>query len=293
MTAAAFAVIYLVWGTTFFAIKIGLESFPPFTLAALRFLSAGTIMLSIGLFARGEKLPHRGILRAAALSGFLMLSLGNGLVVSAEQWIASGAASLWIATVPIWMMALDWAFFGKKRPRTLALLGGAIGLAGVGILAASTEGGLAGHSPLPLAMLLAASFAWALGTHLQKRTGNGGSPWATAGVQLIAGGVALVIMAHANGEESFLQTATLTTRSWLAIAYLSLMGSVLAFSAYAWLVSRFEAHKAGTYALVNPVVALLVGNVLGGEPLSLALGMACLLVLAGVAMILGLFPRPK
>jgi len=280
----AFAAIYLIWGTTFLGIALVLRSLPPFASAALRFLIAGALLL-LWLRLRDPR-PLEGLpLARVALCGVLLLSGGNGLVVWAQQGVPSGIAALVIATMPAAVLVLQRVFFGHRWPQRRALAGIAIALMGVALIVTQL-GELSGAvRPLHVISLLGAVFTWALGTLLHR-----GVPparvMASAAVQMLAGGAVLGLMALPGNEWARIGLARIAPESVAALAYLIVVGSIVAQSAYLWLLGHVAPQKVATYALVNPVVAMALGAIVLGERLNALAGLAVLLVLAGVALVL-------
>jgi drug/metabolite transporter (DMT)-like permease len=280
----AFAAIYLIWGTTFLGIALVLRSLPPFASASLRFLIAGSLLL-VWVRLRDPR-PLEGLpLPRVALCGVLLLSGGNGFVVWAQQGVPSGVAALVIAAMPVAVLVLQRTLFGHRLPQWRALVGILIALAGVALIV-SQIGELAGAvRPLHVISLLGAVFCWALGTLLHR-----GVPlervMASAGVQMLAGGVVLGIMALPGGEWGRVELARVSPISVAALAYLIVFGSIVAQGSYLWLLGHVAPQKVATYALVNPVVAMALGALVLGERLNALAGVAVLLVLVGVALVL-------
>jgi drug/metabolite transporter (DMT)-like permease len=285
LVVAAFATVYLVWGSTYLAIRFAIETLPPFIMAGLRFSIAGLILLAI--VRRREPIALTGWhWFKAGLTGSLMLIGGNALVCWSEQYVASGPAALVIATVPLWLVVLDWLVFGGARPTWRIVAGLVIGLFGVFILigpsvfvggeAIDTIGGLA---------LLAACVFWAIGSLYSRRAKLPGSPFlATAAQMTIAGALLLVIGALA-GEGAALDLDRVSTKSVLALGYLIVFGAILGLTAYVWLLSVTTPARVSTYAYVNPVVALLLGYGLANEPLSSRVLLATSVILGAVILI--------
>lgn len=267
--------VYVVWGSTYLAIRFALEAYPPMFFPALRFLVAGAILFAF-LVARGAAWPTARQWRNAAVIGFLLLNVGNGAVVFAQRSVGSGLAATAVATMPLWA-ALAGGIWGQW-PARLQWLGLVIGFAGIVLL--NLDGEFAAH-PLAAGLLLAASMSWAFGSVWSRRLDLPKGPMSTACQMLIAG--ALFLMVSALRGESW-QIVT-TPKAMAAVAYLAIFGSVLAFSAYIWLVQNVSPQLATSYAYVNPVIALLLGVALAGETVTDSEGLAIALVLAGVVMI--------
>lgn len=267
--------LYIVWGSTYLAIRIGLESFPPFTMAALRFLITGAALYAF-LRWRGVKNPTLLQWRNCAVTGTLLLGFGNGLVCWAQQSVSSGLAAVAVASMPLFA-AVFGTFFGQW-PRRLELIGLLVGFAGVILL--NLGGDLAG-SRLGALALLAAAASWAFGSLWSKRQ-DMPEPMMNTAAQMLTGGAALTVLALLNGQGI---PAEPSLRAGLALAYLCVFGSIIGFSAYLYLLRTVRPALATSYAYVNPPVAVLFGALLAGERVHALdiVGMA--VILGGVAII--------
>jgi drug/metabolite transporter (DMT)-like permease len=279
---AAFAAIYLIWGSTYLAIRLGIDSFPPFLMAAVRYLSAGT-PLYLYLRFRGSPSPTGRQWRSAALAGALMLGVANGLVTWSELHVPSGLAALLIATVPFWMTLLDWVFFGGPRPTGWVVLGMLGGFAGVAVLMAPGEGQRL--DPAGGLALVAATLCWSTGTLYSRRAELPQSPLLAAAMEMLAGGLVLALVGSLAGEWSDLDLSRATLTSFLALLYLSLFGSLVAFAAFVWLLQRTSPPLISTYAFVNPVVAVFLGWLVLDEPLHTRILTAAALIVSAVVAI--------
>ncbi|MBE5650568.1 drug/metabolite exporter YedA, partial [Salmonella enterica subsp. enterica serovar Dublin] len=251
--------LYIIWGSTYFVIRIGVESWPPLMMAGVRFLSAGMLLMAF-LLLRGEKLPPLRQTINAALIGLLLLAVGNGLVTVAEhQNVPSGIAAVVVATVPLFTLCFSY-FFGIKT-RKLEWVGIAIGLAGIILL--NSGGNLSGN-PWSAILILIGSMSWAFGSVYGSRIALPVGMMAGA-IEMLAAGVVLLCAAFLSGEK----LATLPGLSgFMAVGYLALFGSIIAINAYMYLIRNVSPALATSYAYVNPVVAVLLGTGLGGERLS-------------------------
>ena len=262
----AFAAVYLIWGSTYLGIRVAVQSLPPFLLAGARSFSAGAVMLLV-LRLRGARAPSALEWRRAALAGMLMLSLGNGLVTWAEKYIPSNLAALSIAAVPSYVALLDWLRPGGTRPARRVLIGVLIGLLGMLLLLRPDPSALSTSSWLPQLALVLAGAAWATGSlyaRYQKLYPNA----AVAGAQeMLAGGGALLLVSLLRGEWHGFTPRAVTVQGWLAFAYLTVFGSMVAFSAFSWLVGNTTPARVSTTAYVNPAVAVVLGWLVLGEPL--------------------------
>ncbi|ELY4673241.1 drug/metabolite exporter YedA [Cronobacter muytjensii] len=273
LLGALFA-LYIIWGSTYFAIAVGVKSWPPFLMAGVRFLCAGVLLLSVLLLA-GHKLPARRPMLNAALIGVLLLAVGNGFVTVAEhQHVPSGIAAVMVATVPLFALVFS-RFFGIQT-RKLEWLGVAIGLAGIVLL--NSGGNLSGN-PWGALLILIGSLSWAFGSVYGSRIELPVGMMAGA-IEMLAAGLVLLVASLLTGER---MTAMPDLSGFLAVGYLALFGSVIAISAYMYLIRNVSPAVATSYAYVNPVVAVLLGTGFGGESLSsvewLALGVIILAVL--------------
>lgn len=278
----ALAIVYVVWGSTYLAIAIAVETLPPLLYAGLRFFLAG-VLLSAWLAFRGIDLRiSRRELAGAALVGVLMLSLANGLVVLAERTVPSGVAALIVASIPLWIVVYRMVA-GERVGRDL-LAGVLLGLVGVAILV--VPGGLNGTiDPVGAVMLFGATLAWALGTFLSPRLSTPRNALVSTAYQMLAGGVVLLVVAGGRGELAHVDPATFSVRSMVAFAYLVVFGSLVAFSAYTWLLQNASVSLVSTYAFVNPVVAVVLGALILAEPITPTILIGAAVIVAAVAFI--------
>lgn len=271
----ALLTVYVIWGSTYLAIRIGLEGFPPFLMAGMRFLLAGALMFGF-LRLRGTPNPTRKEWVGASIVGILLLLGGNGMVTFAEQWVASGIAALAVATVPIFA-ALFAGVFGKW-PSRMEWLGLGVGFVGVVLL--NLEGDMRAN-PLGAAALLFATASWAFGSVWSHYLTMPKGMMASA-TEMLAGGAALMVLGLGAGER---MVAIPGPRPLLAFLYLLIFGSIIAFTAYSYLLQRVRPSLATSYAYVNPVVAVALGVGLAGENVTLIGLLAMPIILAGVAIV--------
>lgn len=277
-----FAAIYILWGSTYLAIRFAIETLPPFLMAGTRFLIAGGLLF-MWARSRGVALPSRTQLRQAAIVGVLLLLGGNGGVVWAEQWVPSGLAALIISTVPLWMVALDWLWGGAARPRAGVWVSLLVGLGGVALLAGDTGIAGAGREGLIGAgVILFATISWSVGSIYSRRAAVPAAPRMATAMQMLAGGGALMIVGTGLGEWADFNPGAVSLVSVLALLYLIIAGSLVAFSAYIWLLQVTTPARVATYAYVNPVVALFLGWWLADEPVGPRTFAAAGLILAAV-----------
>jgi drug/metabolite transporter (DMT)-like permease len=282
---AAFAAIYLIWGSTYLGIRIAIETLPPFLTAGLRFIIAGPLLYA-WVRKSGAPRPTGIQWRAAAMVGGLLLLGGNGLVTWAEERVPSGLAALLVATVPLWMVLLDWLFLRGERPAGKVFLGLVLGLIGIILLIGPTD--LLGEHRVDLigvAMMLLAALSWAIGSLYTRRAPLPDAPLLGTGMEMVAGGVLLLLASGVKGEWAQIDLATVSLRSWLALGYLTLMGSIVAFTAYTWLLRVSTPARVATYAYVNPVVAVVLGWAIGGEVLTGQMLLAAAIIVLAVVVI--------
>ncbi len=281
----AFAAVYLIWGSTYLAIRWTIETMPPLGMASVRFLVAGSVLYAWTRF-RGAPRPTPKQWRDAAIAGTLLLAGGNGAVVVAEQWVPSGLTALLVSSVPLWLVVLDALFGSKHRPSIRASVGLLIGFGGVALLAGSPGVGGGGREELMGALLvLFGALAWAGGSLYSRYAAEPPRPRMVVGMQMLTGGLVLGAMAAATGELSGFEVRSVSARSWMAFVYLILAGALVGYSAYIWLLRVSTPARVGTYAYVNPVVAMLLGWALADEPLTFRSVAAATIILGSVVVI--------
>ena len=280
----AFAAVYIIWGSTYLAIRVAVETIPPFFMAAIRFLVAGLVLMVL-LRLRGESLPNRRQWMGGTVAGLLLLLGGNGLVAYAEQSIVSSVAALMIATTPVWFVFFEWARPGGTSPKLRTIFGIAISLCGVWMLVAPKHGGAMAMPWGGVFLLLFACMFWAAGSFYGKHGVKPSSPLMGAATQMVGGGVGLLVAAFLSGDFSTLHFHDVAQRSWMALAYLIVFGSWVGFSAYVWLLKVSTPSLVSTYAFVNPVVAVFLGWAMGGEPVTSGMIVATIVIVCGVMII--------
>ncbi len=280
----AFAAIYLIWGSTYLAIRFAIETLPPFSMAAVRFIVAGGILYAIAR-PRTERPTGLNWFSAGAV-GTLLLAGGNGGVVWAEQWVPSGLTALIIATVPLWMVLFDWLLAGGPRPSKALMAGLVWGLCGVGLLMSSTEVGAQSRAGLLGGLaVLGASVSWAAGSIYARKAPLPRSPFLASAMQMIVGGLVLSLAAAIAGEGAQLHLSAFSMKSVLALVYLIVFGALIAFTAYVWLLGVSTAARVSTYAYVNPAVAVLLGWLLANERLDARAALAVVIILSAVVLV--------
>jgi drug/metabolite transporter (DMT)-like permease len=277
-------VLYVVWGSTYLAIRYGLESIPPFAMSGLRYASAGAILLAAAKAMGASRVAARDLVPAFTC-GFLLLLCGNGGVVWAEQHVSSGLAALLVATEPLFIVLLRALPPERHAPGGRALFGVALGLSGVVLLLGPARLGGERIDLLGAAALLFAAFAWALGSLLSRRFTPPESPLQATALQMLAGGVLLLALALATGEWARFSPAHVSARSWAALVYLMVFGSLVGYTIYVWLLRVADPSRVSTYAFVNPVVAVFLGWALAGETVSLRTLAAAAVIVAAVVLI--------
>ena len=282
----ALAIVYVVWGSTYLAIRWSVETIPPFTMASARYLVAGGLLLAWVKIRGAPRVALRD-LAPAFLTGGLMLLCGNGGVVWAEQRVPSGLAALLIGVEPLFIVLLQATLpKERRRPSARALVGIGFGVAGVLLLVGPTGGLGSGRvDPAGAAAILFAAFAWALGSLLSRHFAPPASPLQATALQMLAGGVLLGCASGATGEWGRFSPALVSGRSLLAVAYLVVFGSLVAFTAYVWLLRTTSPALASTYAFVNPVVAVFLGWALAAEQVSLRTLVAAGVIVVAVVLI--------
>jgi drug/metabolite transporter (DMT)-like permease len=295
--ALALLIVYVVWGSTYLAIAVMIETLPPLLAAGIRFVTAGILMLGAvwvhqrWLRRSGETVerPTRRHWRSAIVIGTLLLLGGNGGVVLAELRIPSGVAAVLVATVPIWIAVIE-AIVTGRRPSRLVVAGLIGGITGVAILLVPVEG-LAGLDPIGIVLVVGGAVAWAGGSVYAQHAPLPRSGLLVTGMEMLAGGLALATAGVLMGELARADVSAFSTRSLVAFAYLIVFGSIIAFTAYTWLLAHVPASTAGTYAYVNPVVAVALGALLLSEPITVRTLIATVIIIAAVvAMVSG---RPR
>ena len=288
-----FACIYLVWGTTYLGIRLAVAGMPPFLLSAARFLIAGAVLYGCLRLRDGPR-PREARWKDQSLVGLGLVG-GNALVCWAEQQVPSGLSALAVGTAPFFMVIFSFLMPGGTRPSRSVITGLLLGLAGL-IILFGPGAFPAGQRPpsLRVAGLFLSSAIWCLSSVYSKHTGAKAAPMWTAAMQMLAGGAAMLVASLALGEENRLGAAVMTPRSWGAFVYLTVIGSLVAFPAYIWLLKHNPPARVATYAYVNPVVALLAGWLVLGESLHLRMLLAVPVLIGGVVVITtaGMLARP-
>jgi drug/metabolite transporter (DMT)-like permease len=276
--------VYVFWGGTYLGIRVAVETIPHFLMAGTRFLLAGAVVYLYAML-RGARSPSREHWFDAGIVGALLLLAGNGVVSWAEQLVSSSMAALLIATVPLWMLLMGLFQKGGKRPNALSVTGILLGFSGIAVLVAPS-GGDSGSINLAGGMaLLVAAFFWALGSIYSRGARLPASPLLSVGMQMIVGGILLLVVSGLLGEWSRVEIARITARSMIGMAYLVLFGSIVAYNAYIWLLKNADPIWVSTYAFVNPIVAVFLGWFLAHEPLTVRSLAATAIIVLSVVII--------
>jgi drug/metabolite transporter (DMT)-like permease len=284
----AFVALYLVWGSTYLGIRFAIESIPPFLMAGARFLLAGVIMFAIAWSQGGYKSTWANW-RVSLIVGACLLLAGNGGVTISEQYIDTGLAALIVAIVPIYIVILGWMTGMAPRPAPIIWLGLIGGFMGVGILLgpALRLPSSGGQRPaIGMSILLVSSFIWSAGSLYSRGAKHAASPFLTAAQQMLCGGVLLLLTGVATGELQRFHPSSISPRSFGAFVYLVIIGAVVGYTAYIWLLRHCDPAKVATYAYVNPIVAVLLGAGFAGEKLSMRVLIAAALIIGSVAIVI-------
>lgn len=276
----SFLVIYVVWGSTFTAIKWGLEAFPPFTLAGLRFIAAGLVFF---LLSRGKgfsQLSFSEIVREVMIG--ILLTLANAGVCWSEQYLSSGVAALIVGSIPLQFAIVNWISFERKRPQPMAIFGLVVGLAGLAVI--SWESSTVASTVVVIGLLLA-NLSWTVGSLVIRVTKSPLSSMGRGAIQMTVGGIILMILSPLIGERAT-DWSSLTSQGIFSVLYLGLMGTVLAYTCYSYLLKEVAPEVTSTYALVNPLLAIIFGMIYLNEPITSRVIVASLLIMTSVALVI-------
>jgi drug/metabolite transporter (DMT)-like permease len=285
---AGLLVLYLVWGSTYLGIRIAVETIPPFSMAAIRFFLAGAVLLGWSIAREGREFrwPSRREWRDTTIVGALLLGGGMGMVAWGEQTIPSGITALLIALMPVWIAVLGRLAFGERLPRA-AVVGVAVGLVGVAILVGPSDNPVERFAPAGIAALIVSPICWASGSLFSAhRAQLPTQPLVATGGQMLAGSLVLATFALVTGEPGRLHPAAVSGESLAALAYLTVIGSLVAFTTYGWLLRIAPLPLIATYAYVNPIVAVILGWLVLAEPLTPRTVVAGAVIVFAVALII-------
>lgn len=281
----AFAAIYTVWGSTYLAIRYAIETIPPFLMSGVRFLVSGAMLYAWARY-RGARRPTRIHWRNTAIVGAFLLLGGNGAVVWAEQFVPSGLTALLVSILPFWLVIIEWVRPPRRRPNAAVIAGLLLGF--VGIIVLIGPGNIGGKGDIPIlgaVVLIFGSLAWAVGSFFARDASLPDSGILTTGMEMLTGALLLTLVGIAFGELRGFDIGAVTKASAIGFGYLVLFGSLIGFTSYIWLLDKVSPAMLGTYAYVNPVVAVLLGWAIAGEKLSARTWIAAAVVIAAVALI--------
>ena len=282
---AAFASIYVIWGSTYLAIRYADQTIPPFIMAGIRFVVSGSLLYVWSRW-RGAPPPMRLHWRNAVIAGGFLLLGGNGAVVWAEQFVPSGLTALLVSILPFWLVIIEWVRPPRRRPSGAVLAGLVLGFIGIIVLVGPAD--LGGHGdikPIGAVVLILGSLSWAIGSFWSRDAALPASGLLTTGMEMLGGGILLLVAGAVSGEFGRFDTQEVSRASAVGLAYLITFGSLLGFTSYIWLLDKVSPARLGTYAYVNPVVAVVLGWAVAGERLSLRTGVAAAIVICAVALI--------
>jgi drug/metabolite transporter (DMT)-like permease len=284
---AAFAAIYIFWGSTYLGIKYAIETLPPFLMAGSRFIVAGSILYIWARLSKDYEKPSLKHWRTCFIVGTLLLLGGNGGVVLAQHYISSSLAALLVATEPFWIVLLGWLWLKGERPNWKVALGLTIGFVGVYLLIGGQgDAANSGYGQILGAFLvICAAFSWALGSMYGLRATTPKSSALTAGMQMLSGGAVLSAVGLLKGELTSFHLTDVSTNSWLALVYLIVAGSLIGFTAYSWLLKNASPAMVSTYAYVNPVIAVFLGWLIAGESFTAQMLVGAAIIIGSVALI--------
>lgn len=285
----AFAAIYIFWGSTYLAIKYAIETLPPFLMAGTRFVAAGVILLIVARFSRDYETPRFVHWKTSFIVGTLLLLFGNGGVVFAERYLSSSLAALLVATEPCWIVLLGWLWLKKSRPNLKVVAGLILGFVGVGLLvggqAAVSSSADSSMQILATLAIVGATLGWATGSLYGLRAPVPKSAILTAGMQMTSGGAVLFVVSLLSGEMSGFSFAQVSKESFFGLLYLIVFGSLVAFTAYSWLLKNAQPAIVATYAYVNPVIAVLLGWLIAGESFTMQMLVGAGIIVGSVVLI--------
>ena len=275
----------MIWGSTYLAIRYAVETIPPFIMGGVRFLISGA-MLYLWARSRGAPRPTHLNWRNAIIAGGFLLLGGNGAVVWAEQFVPSGLTALLVSILPFWLVIIEWIRPPRRRPSAAVLVGLVLGFVGIIVLVGPSDvGGHGDVMPLGALVLILGSLSWAIGSFWSRDAQLPESGLLTTGMEMIGGGVLLLVVGTLAGEFSHLDIRGISNASAFGLLYLITFGSLLGFTSYIWLLDKVSPARLGTYAYVNPIVAVLLGWAIAGERLSIRAGVAAAIVICAVALI--------
>ncbi|HJP61668.1 MAG TPA: EamA family transporter [Gemmatimonadaceae bacterium] len=282
---AAFASIYIIWGSTYLAIRYAVQTIPPFLMGGLRFVISGALLYAWARY-RGATRPSRIHWRNAIIAGGFLLVGGNGAVVWAEQFVPSGMTALLVSILPFWLVIIEWVRPPRRRPAAAVLIGLIVGFIGIVVLVGPGNlGGQGDVRPLGAVVLILGSLSWAIGSFFSRDADLPQSGLLTTGMEMLGGGALMLVVGASSGELSHFEIARVSAASAIGLLYLVTFGSLLGFTSYIWLLDKVSPARLGTYAYVNPIVAVVLGWAIAGERLSFRTAVAAAIVICAVALI--------
>ncbi len=288
LLVAAFVAVYLIWGSTYLAIKYAIETIPTFMMASVRFLTAGGVLYVAARLMPGYEKPKAVHWRTSLIVGTLLLGVGNGFVVMGEHYISSSMTALLIASNPFWMVTLGWMFMGRGKPNYKVTLGLIVGFIGVTLLVLGSPTGdaAAGDSQmLGIFLIMIATIGWAFGSLYGAVAPTAKSNVLASGMQMLSGGFVLLLVSVVTGEWKSFNYAAVSSVSWIALVYLIFIGALVAYTAYSWLMKNASPSAVSTYAYVNPVVAVFLGWAIAGESMTAQMLIGAAVIVGSVVLI--------
>ena len=285
-TLLAFGAIYIIWGSTYLAIRYAVETIPPFMMIGIRSLTAGIILYSLSRFKSKEKIKRENILPMFTIGAMFFL-IGHGLLAWSQQYVPSGMAAVLVASEPLWVVGIEWFFLKDTRVKLRGVLGLFLGFVGIVYLIAATTGITTTNNDfLGSALIVVGALSWGGGAVYSRAANVPKSPMLSSGVELIFGGTMVLIASFVIGETSEFQLSQVTLRSILGLIYLITFGSVIAFGAYVWLLGHTSVTRISTHTYVNPIIAVFLGWLLANEQITAALLIATIIIIISVYLVL-------
>jgi drug/metabolite transporter (DMT)-like permease len=285
-THLAFGAIYIIWGSTYLATRYAIETIPPLMLIGIRSLTAGLILYSLSRFTNKEQVKRENILPLLALGAMFFL-LGHGLLAWAQQYVPSGMAAVIVTAEPLWIIGMEWVFLKDTRVKPRGIVGLVLGFTGIVYLIVSSTGSpTLNNNFLSYALIVACTLSWGAGAVYSRVAKVPASPLLSSGLELIFGGTMVLIISFIIGEPSHFHLSQVTIKSFVGLVYLILFGSVIAFSAYIWLLGHTSATRISTHAYVNPIIAVFLGWLIAGESITIALLIATAIIIIAVYLVL-------
>lgn len=288
----AFAAVYIIWGSTYLAMKFAIETIPPLLMSAVRFVIAGSFLLAYCVLVKKMPLPTWSQVKAPVITGFLLIMVGNGGMAWAEQTVPSSVAALLVATTPLWFAAFGWLFYGDNRPNIFMISGLVLGMTGMVVLIGPSQLNGQAVDLGGTLIIMTGTLCWAFGSLYAAHTKNMAAPLVSTALQMLAGGLFLSVLALFHGDFEAFHVEKVSNKSLMALGYLIVFGSWVGYTSYSWLIRVVPPSQASTYAYVNPLVAVLLGWLLGGESITTQMLLAGAFILPGVVLILKSKAKP-